>query len=101
MQGRPDASAIMQVVCRDFEVTRTELEGPSLCLAIVEARHVAIYLCRKFAAMSYAEIARSFGNRNHTTALHAYDKVKQSRMADKEFDRRLAALESALAPRKQ
>jgi hypothetical protein len=89
-------SAIQQAVCRDYAVTRLDLEGPSRSPALVQARQVAMYLCRKLAAMSCLDIAGHFGRRNHTTVLHACDRVQRWRMTDQNLDRKIAAIERDL-----
>ena len=43
--------------------------------AKVTARQVAMYLVRNLTDYSYPAIARVFGNRDHTTVIHAVDKI--------------------------
>jgi chromosomal replication initiation ATPase DnaA len=95
---RPNSmvATIRQAICRDHAITLTDLEGPSLCPALVEARQVAMYLCRKLAALSYQEIACHFGNRSHTAALHAYGKIDRRRIDDEKLDRQLLELEQRI-----
>jgi chromosomal replication initiation ATPase DnaA len=56
---------------KHFQVTVGEIKGPSRRQHVVEARSAAMYLCRELTDASYAEIGRHFGNRDHTTVLHA------------------------------
>ena len=95
-QARPLVADVKCAVCRDYGVRLLDLEGLSRFPAIVRARQIAMYLSRQFTLDSYPEIARQFGDREHTTALHAYNKIKRLRATDAELDRRLAALETRI-----
>jgi chromosomal replication initiator protein len=49
--------------------------GPSRTRPLVTARQVGMYLTRELTDYSYPAIARVFGNRDHTTVIHAVDKI--------------------------
>jgi chromosomal replication initiator protein len=66
---------IMIVVARHFGLTMTQLRGKSRQQTTAEARSLAMYLCRELTDLTLAEIGRQFGNRDHTTVLHACRKV--------------------------
>ena len=51
---------------------------------IAYARQVAMYLCRELAKMQYKNIGAAFGNRDHSTVMHACEKVKQTIKHDNE-----------------
>ena len=40
-------------------------------------RQIAMYLCRELAKMQYKNIGIEFGNRDHTTVMHACNKIEQ------------------------
>ena len=56
--------------------TRDDLLGPSRRQPLARYRQVAMYLCREYTDLSLPKIGRAFGNRDHTTVLHAVDKIK-------------------------
>ena len=103
--SRPRLSDVKRVICREHGLTVLDLEGQSRFPAIVRARQVAMYLARQLGAKSFTDIGRFFGDRDHTTALHAYNKIKRLRSEDADLDRNLLELEgrilaaSAAAPR--
>ena len=38
-------------------------------------RQIAMYLCREVAGMSFPQIGLEFGNRDHSTVMHGYNKI--------------------------
>ena len=77
---------IKRAVARYYDVTVSEMDSPRRAVPIVRARHVAMHLCRMFTRRSYPEIGAAFGGKDHTTVLHACNKMA-SRL---ENDRTLA-----------
>ncbi|MGH9153845.1 MAG: helix-turn-helix domain-containing protein [Acidimicrobiales bacterium] len=59
-----------------FGVDAEVLCGPSRVRHAVEARHVAAYVLREVAGLSYPAIGRALGGRDHTTAMHAVARVR-------------------------
>ena len=43
---------------------------------LVLARQIAMYLFRELTELSYPDIAKEFGGRDHTTIIYGYDKIK-------------------------
>jgi chromosomal replication initiator protein len=71
-------SLIIGQIARYFSLTIEELSGPSRSRPLVEARQIAMYLCRELTQLSLPNIGREFGGRDHTTVLYAYNKVKSA-----------------------
>ena len=44
---------------------------------IAYPRQIAMYLCREMADFSYPRIGEFFGGRDHTTVIHAYEKIRK------------------------
>jgi hypothetical protein len=68
---------IIRASCRYFGMPRNDLCGQTRSAPITRARHVAMYLCRIMTGRSTPDIGRKFGDRDHTTVLHAINKVKE------------------------
>jgi hypothetical protein len=64
-------TAIVTAVADAFGVTAEELLGRSRRRELVGPRQAAMALCRELTDLSYPAIARAFGDRDHTTVLHA------------------------------
>lgn len=80
-------------------ITKDDLEGDSRYVLVSHPRQVAMYLARALTTHSLPKIAKSFGDRHHTTALHATVAVERrpDYLADAEKIR--AALEASTSPR--
>ncbi|MEM7311700.1 MAG: helix-turn-helix domain-containing protein [Planctomycetota bacterium] len=67
---------ITRVVARYCQTTQQDMLGLSRKKPVVQARSMAMYLARKFSGASLREIGRHFGDRDHTTVLHACTKIE-------------------------
>ncbi|MCL2525843.1 MAG: chromosomal replication initiator protein DnaA [Coriobacteriia bacterium] len=70
-------SMIQKEVCRYFEVSHSDLIGKKRKREIVFPRHVAMFLCSELTESSYPQTGKAFGGRDHTTVMHAVDKIKK------------------------
>ena len=68
---------IMNETAAYFGITMEELTGASRTHVLVTARQIAMYLCRELTDFSLPAIGRLFGNRDHTTVMHANKKIRQ------------------------
>jgi chromosomal replication initiator protein len=64
-------------------VTPTEIRGPKRLRPLTYARHIAMYLVRELLPdYSYPMIAKEFGDRNHTSVISAYEKIRDGLLSD-------------------
>jgi len=66
---------ILDTVSASYGFSVDALTGPSRTRPLVTARQVAMYLTRELTDYSYPAIGRVFGKRDHTTVIHAVDKI--------------------------
>jgi chromosomal replication initiator protein len=66
---------ILDTVAATYGFSVDALIGPSRTRPLVTARQVAMYLTRELTDYSYPAIGRVFGKRDHTTVIHAVDKI--------------------------
>ncbi|MER3453147.1 MAG: chromosomal replication initiator protein DnaA [Acidimicrobiia bacterium] len=69
------AAAILEATAKQFGFTVEELCGKSRRRPLVTARQIGMYVFRELTDFSYPAIAREFGGRDHTTVIHAVEKV--------------------------
>jgi chromosomal replication initiator protein len=72
---RITAQQILEATAAHFGFTIDELCSASRRRPLVIARQIGMYLFRTLTDFSYPAIAREFGGRDHTTVIHAYDKI--------------------------
>ncbi|MGD8148754.1 chromosomal replication initiator protein DnaA [Ornithinimicrobium sp. Y1694] len=68
---------IMAEVAEYFQIGVDDLCGTSRSRALVNARQIAMYLCRELTEASLPQIGQEFGGRDHTTVMHADRKIRQ------------------------
>ena len=78
----PELRSIAKHVCKYFKVRLTDLRGPARQQRIVRSRGVAMLLARRLTGNSLEQIGRYFGNRDHTTVLHACRKTESIMESD-------------------
>jgi chromosomal replication initiator protein len=72
-----NADQIMVSTAEYFGVSLEDLRGHSRSRVLVNARQVAMYLCRELTDLSLPRIGQAFGGRDHTTVMHADRKIRQ------------------------
>ena len=78
---------IRKIVAEYYDVTVKDIMGRKRTRSIARPRQIAMALSRELTGDSYPDIGQSFGGRDHTTVMHACDKVAQLRTADPAFDK--------------
>jgi chromosomal replication initiator protein len=66
---------IIDAVAAFYGFSVEAMKGPSRTRPLVTARQVAMYLVRTITENSYPHIGRLFGDRDHTTVIHAVEKI--------------------------
>jgi len=71
------AAVIIAQTAAYFGISIEDLTGPSRGRHLVQARQIAMYLCRELTDLSLPKIGNQFGNRDHTTVMYADRKINQ------------------------
>ncbi len=87
---------IISAVCNRYGVKAKELMSKSRKQAVVQPRQLAMYLIHKYTDMSYSQLGRLFGKRDHSTVLYACNQMAHRISVDKQFRREVEELEAAL-----
>lgn len=80
---------IIKVVANHYNVKQDELFNKKRTQNIAFPRQVAMYLCRELADLSYPRIGELFGGRDHTTVIHAYEKISNFKNSNLAFQNEL------------
>lgn len=67
---------IKQIVAKYFHIEVEDINSTKRSNNIAYPRQVAMYLCRELAKMPYKSIGNEFGKKDHTTVMHACNKIE-------------------------
>lgn len=95
-KGQPlTCEAIVKAVAQHFDLKPSDLRSTKRGRAIALPRQIAMYLCRKHAGASYPEIGQALGGKDHTTALNAFNRIRE-RLDAPEIRRHVEEVERVL-----
>lgn len=69
------STLIIQVVCKFFNIKVNDILSEKRSNSVAYPRQIAMYLCRELINMTFPNIGKDFGGRDHSTVLHAYSKI--------------------------
>ena len=67
---------IKDVVCKKYQLTVEQMDSKKRSRPLAYPRQIAMYLTRELTDMSLPKIGQEFGGRDHSTVIHACDKIK-------------------------
>ncbi len=88
--------SIVEAVADHYRIKKDELFNKKRTQSIAYPRQIAMYLCRELADMSYPRIGELFGGRDHTTVIHAYEKISNRCKTDGKLQNELKTLQELL-----
>jgi len=87
---------IIKIVADYYGLTRQQITSKTRTKNIANARHIAIYLCRKLLDIPYTKIGDEFGGRDHSTIMSACTKVEEQIKKDQLFANALRDIENKI-----
>ena len=78
------ADYIQDIVAKYFNINKEDLTSSKKSNDIAYPRQIAMYLCRTVAQMTFPKIGAAFGGRDHTTVMHAVNKIEKEIKENKE-----------------
>jgi chromosomal replication initiator protein len=90
------ANAVIKTVADFFEVSPSDLTGRSRKSEVVEPRQVCMYLLRDVLKLSYPHIGEKLGNRDHTTAIHACEKISKDINQDPNLNQKVILIKERM-----
>lgn len=87
---------ILSTVSTYYKISKKDIIGKSRKREIVSARHVGIYLTREILGISYSQIGKAFGGRDHSTIMSACKLIDKNRNMDQATKLALKALENKI-----
>lgn len=77
---------IFTAIEKKYGVSKSTLTGPSRVKEVAQARHITMYIIKTVIEMSYPNIGKMFGGRNHTTVMNSIDVMEKKIASDSIFE---------------
>lgn len=87
---------VIDIVSNYFKLTKSDLMGEDRRKEVMIPRQICMYLIREMLNHSYETIGENFGGRNHTTVLHAVNKIIEQMQGDERVKRDINALKKEM-----
>lgn len=87
---------IMDIICNYYNITVADIKGNKKPKNIAYPRQIAMYLSRKLLDVSLAKIGEDYGGRDHTTVLHACNKIEKDMDNDPDLQKSVMELEKRI-----
>ena len=88
---------IKKKVCKHFNIKIADIESAKRARQFAFPRQIAMYLCREMTDLSLPKIGECFGGRDHSTVLHAYEKISSDIKTNDSVKEIVATLESEIS----
>ena len=75
------------MVANYYKVKKEDFLAKKRTRNVAYPRQIAMYICRELTDFSLPRIGDAFGGRDHTTVIHAFDKISKERAQDAELDK--------------
>lgn len=95
---KPSFDQILHIVSRHTNIPVSDIQGTSRKAPIAMARHMAVYVTREITNDSWKHIGSLFGNKDHTSMLHANKKVREMMNRDKDLNASVRSMICDLYP---
>jgi chromosomal replication initiator protein len=92
---------ILNTVTKHYGVQLSQLHSKRKLRSITLPRQIAMHLARKFTNLSLEEIGGYMGGRDHTTVMHADDKIKKLKVLDRNVSSAVRKLEDTLTKQQE
>jgi chromosomal replication initiator protein len=90
---QPTFQEIMEAVSAYYSISVQDMIGPSRVREVLVPRQIAMHLLKKHARMTYTRIGECFGDRDHTTVMHAMHKIERDIQGNAQLLREIRGLE--------
>jgi chromosomal replication initiator protein len=89
-------AGIIEAVAKFHNLRSADITGTKRTRTLTGPRHIAMYLARVHTNLSFPELGREFGDRDHSTIQHGYRKVKEELEGDPDLAYKIRLIEATL-----
>ena len=93
---RVNPSEVIKTVCSFYNIKQSHLKGPSRAASIAFYRQITMYLLKKELGMTLREVAEILNRKDHTTALHAEQKISNLILRDQNLKKEVDTITQSL-----
>lgn len=101
VMAKPSVAQIVNEVGKHYKIPPADIQGISRKAPIVHARHIAVFIMREITHDSWKHIGCAFGDRDHTSMMHGYQKIANMMQRDKDLRATIKMLMRNLYPNSQ
>lgn len=87
-----EISTIQKVVAEYYHLPLSDFKARKRTRAVAFPRQIAMYLSREMTDCSLPKIGEEFGGRDHTTVIHAHDKIEEILNTDPQLEKRISEI---------
>jgi chromosomal replication initiator protein len=84
---------VLEGVSKFYSVSVPDMIGQSRVREVLVPRQIVMFLAKRYLRMSYVRLGESFSHRDHTTVMHAVDKIEKRMQEDAQLLREVRAIE--------
>lgn len=85
-------SDVIKTVAHHYQLKQSQLRGKKRTKNVVTARHVAMFILKEDLGLALVEVGRWFSDRDHTTVLHAVNKIQENLEENQQLQRDMAEI---------
>ncbi|MCR5605967.1 MAG: chromosomal replication initiator protein DnaA [Treponema sp.] len=90
--GTITIDVIQKVVADHYNISLSDIKGKKRDRKVVIPRQIALYIARQLTEYSWHDLGNEFGGRDHTTAMHSYEKIESAIQTDSNLNSLIALL---------
>ena len=87
---------VQKLVAEHFNIKLSDLKSARRLKSFAVPRQIAMYLCRKHVKSSYPELGQKFGGKDHSTVVHAVQKIEKQLQGDMTLQHEIHSIEKHL-----
>ena len=91
-----DIPLIKNTVCAYYNINVQDMDSSKRTKNLAHPRQIAMYLCRELTDTSLPKIGKNFGNRDHTTVIHACEKIAKEIKTKEDVKKDIEKLKSSI-----
>ncbi|MCF0242681.1 MAG: chromosomal replication initiator protein DnaA [Treponema sp.] len=82
---------IQKVICDNFQISISDIKSKKRDKKFSYPRQIAVYIAKELTELTYMEIGSEFGGKDHTTIIHAHEKIENQLKTDPHFQSKMQA----------